>query len=122
MLRLAELLGLPVPTLPSLQNTLNPSFVTSGAASGGATSEELGPQSLWADEEEKKFYEELRELRGEVPASILGVPEDDQVAEEKAEETVEEKPIGEETAVPEEDLKDEEMGEAAELDAKKDEE
>ncbi|GAA5999470.1 hypothetical protein JCM5350_005782 [Sporobolomyces pararoseus] len=120
--QLAELLGLPVPTLPSLQNTLNPAFVTSGAASGGATSEELGPQSLWADEEEKKFYEELRELRGEVPASILGVPEDDQVAEEKAEDTVEEKPIGEETAVPEEDLKDEEMGEAAELDAKKDEE
>ena len=28
---------------------------------------------MWADEEDKKFYEELRELRGEVPGSILGV-------------------------------------------------
>ncbi|GAA6063250.1 hypothetical protein JCM10212_003613 [Sporobolomyces blumeae] len=73
--QLAELLGLAVPNLPSLQSTLNPSFVTSGAASGGAagSSEEMGPQSLWADEEEKKFYEDLRELKGEVPDSILGV-------------------------------------------------
>lgn len=36
----------------------------------------MGPQSLWADEEEKKFYEDLRELRGEVPAVILGVKDE----------------------------------------------
>ena len=28
---------------------------------------------MWVDEEDKKFYEELRELRGEVPGSVLGV-------------------------------------------------
>jgi regulator of nonsense transcripts 2 len=120
---LAELLGLPVPTLPSLQNTLNPSFVTSGAASGGATSaEDLGPQSLWADEEEKKFYEELRELRGEVPASILGVPEEEKPAEDKQEEVVEDKPVEEGVAAEAEEHKDEEPVDEDELEAKKAEE
>lgn len=28
---------------------------------------------MWVDEEDKRFYEELRELRGEVPGSVLGV-------------------------------------------------
>lgn len=74
--RLSELLSLPLPVLPSLQSSLNPSFVTAGASgAAGAGNDDLGPQSLWADEEEKKFYEDLRELRGEVPAAILGVPE-----------------------------------------------
>lgn len=121
--RLAELLGLGVPTLPSLQNTLNPSFVTSGAASGGGagSAEELGPQSLWADEEEKKFYEDLRELRGEVPASILGVPEGEKPSEEKQEEVIEEKEA-EETATEHDEIKDEEAVDEDELEAKKAEE
>jgi regulator of nonsense transcripts 2 len=124
--RLSELLGLAVPTLPSLQNTLNPSFVTSGAASGGGTgsAEELGPQSLWADEEEKKFYEELRELRGEVPASILGVPEEEKAveeksSEEKSDEVIEENPLGDATEDHEEETKDEEAVDEDALEAEK---
>lgn len=47
--------------------------MTNGTSSN-ATGEEIGgPGSIWQDEEEKKFYEELRELRGEVPGSVLGV-------------------------------------------------
>ncbi|GAA5822482.1 hypothetical protein JCM5353_000523 [Sporobolomyces roseus] len=118
--QLAELLGLAVPTLPSLQSTLNPSFVTSGAASGGgAAAEDMGPQSLWADEEEKKFYEDLRELRGEVPASILGVPEEQKPVEEKPEEITSETPV----EVDAEEVKtDEEVVDEDELEAKKAEE
>lgn len=76
--RLSELLNLPLPTLPSLQSSLTSSFVTgSGSSTTNAQSgEEMGPQSLWADEEEKKFYEDLRELRGEVPAVVLGVKDE----------------------------------------------
>ena len=85
--RLSELLGLPLPVLPSLQSSLNPSFVTAGSSGAAGTgNEDLGPQSLWADEEEKKFYEDLRELRGEVPAAILGVAEEEKT-EEKGKET-----------------------------------
>ncbi|GAA5860718.1 hypothetical protein JCM1840_001941 [Sporobolomyces johnsonii] len=84
--QLSELLSLPVPTLPSLQSTLNPAFVTAGASSATLAEAELGPQSLWADEEEKKFYEGVRELRGEVPGSVLGVPEEEKGEGEKEKE------------------------------------
>ncbi|GAA6002946.1 uncharacterized protein JCM10292_000260 [Rhodotorula paludigena] len=74
--QLSEVLALPLPVLPSLQSTLNTAFVTAGSSGATAGEGDLGPQSLWADEEEKKFYEDLRELRGEVPAAVLGVAED----------------------------------------------
>ncbi|GAA5985262.1 hypothetical protein JCM10908_002591 [Rhodotorula pacifica] len=74
--QLSELLSLPLPTLPSLQSSLTASFVTGSGTTSGGANEEMGPQSLWADEEEKRFYEDLRELRGEVPAVVLGVKEE----------------------------------------------
>lgn len=95
--------------------------MTSGAASGGAGSaEELGPGSLWADEEEKKFYEELRELRGEVPASILGVPEEEPpVVEQKPDEVAEEN--GTSVATPDEvqDIKESTVAEEVESEGTK---
>ncbi|PRQ75790.1 Armadillo-type fold [Rhodotorula toruloides] len=86
--QLAEVLSLPLPTLPSLQSTLNASIVTAGS-SGAASGEELGPQSLWADEEEKKFYEDLVELRGKVPNALLGVAEEEKVQEVEVKEEAE---------------------------------
>ncbi|POY76480.1 hypothetical protein BMF94_0681 [Rhodotorula taiwanensis] len=101
--QLSELLSLPLPTLPSLQSSLTASFVTSGSSAANASSEEMGPQSLWADEEEKRFYEDLRELRGEVPASVLGVKEEQvQPAPPNADALTEEVPMpedNEETSV-----------------------
>lgn len=64
---------MPVPVLPSLSSTLTSSIVGT-AGSSFSTGEEIGgPGSLWVDEEDKRFYEELRELRGEVPGSVLGL-------------------------------------------------
>ncbi|GAA5918328.1 hypothetical protein JCM6882_008215 [Rhodosporidiobolus microsporus] len=79
--QLSDLLGLTLPTLPSLTSTLQTSFVTAGS-SANASAEEMGPGSLWADEEERRFYEDLRDLRGEVPAALLGVPEEEKKKEE----------------------------------------
>ena len=59
--------------LPSLIAASAASIVTNGVSSFASGEEIGGPGSLWADEEDKKFYEELRELRGEVPGNILGV-------------------------------------------------
>lgn len=70
---MSEILGLPAPVLPSLASTLTTSIVT-GAGSSAAAGEEIGgPGSLWQDEEDKRFYEDLKELRGEVPGGVLGL-------------------------------------------------
>lgn len=94
--RLSELLSLPVPALPSLSSsTLTGSLITSGTSAFAASNEEIGgPGSLWIDEEDKRFYEDLKELRGEVPAGFLGVAvpkegEATEEAEKKTEEDVE---------------------------------
>ncbi|KAM0751324.1 ARM repeat-containing protein [Meredithblackwellia eburnea MCA 4105] len=71
--QLSEILGLPVPPLPSLTSASSASIVT-GAGTSSLTGEEIGgPGSLWPDEEDKRFYEELRELKGEVPGNVLGL-------------------------------------------------
>ena len=72
---LAELLGQTLPDLPSLpaQASILGTGVL-GTQSGAGAGEELGRGSRWADEEEKRFYEDLLDLRTEVPASILGAP------------------------------------------------
>lgn len=71
--RLSEILSVPVPVLPSLASTASTSILGIGGSSFTPGEEIGGPGSLWIDEEDKKFYEELRELQGEVPASVLGI-------------------------------------------------
>ena len=76
---LSESLSVPLPTLPPLANS---SVITGlGAASSNRANGEDGgiggPGSIWADEEEKRFYTDLMDLRGEVPGALLkGSPED----------------------------------------------
>lgn len=86
MSRLSELLGVPIPTLPSLGSTAIGSVVSAGTSSFVASEEVGGPGSLWIDEEDKNFYEDLRDLRGEVPASFLGVTTKEDAAQPSAEE------------------------------------
>ncbi|KAI5477244.1 regulator of nonsense transcripts 2 [Pseudohyphozyma bogoriensis] len=83
--QLSEVLGLSPPTLPSLTTTSASSIVTGGGSSFANGEEIGGPGSLWADEEDKKFYEDLRDLRREVPASILGVAVEKEDGKEDAE-------------------------------------
>lgn len=88
--RLSELLSLPAPILPSLVAAPSGLAVTNGQSKFNSGEDIGGPGSLWADEEDKKFYEELRELKGEVPGSVLGLKvEKEAVIEETAvEETI----------------------------------
>jgi regulator of nonsense transcripts 2 len=70
---LAESLALPLPTLPPLAST---SIVTGTgtstlAAMGNEDSSVGGSGSPWNDEEEKRFYVDLPDLRGEVPGALL---------------------------------------------------
>ncbi|GAA6033062.1 hypothetical protein JCM8097_000126 [Rhodosporidiobolus ruineniae] len=116
--QLSELLSLPLPALPSLQSTLNAAFVTAGATQGGAgANDEMGPGSIWQDEEERRFYEDLRDLRGEVPAAILGVPEEEVGKKEEGKEEKEEEKVEEEKPV---EMEEEKVEEAARVDAEAD--
>ncbi|KAH8924908.1 ARM repeat-containing protein [Atractiella rhizophila] len=67
---LSEVLGTSVPELPSLPSTTITSTISFGGSTGGPTEGE-GVGSIWADEEERKFYEDIVDLKGEVPGSVL---------------------------------------------------
>ena len=84
---LADLLGLAAPVLPTAA-TLSKSglqIVDSGS-SFQVRDDGPVPGGIWDDEEEKRFYEELLDLKEQVPASLLGIkeskakPEDEQAA------------------------------------------
>jgi regulator of nonsense transcripts 2 len=68
---LSEMLALPLPTLPVLASS---SIVTGTGTSLTAPreGEPLDPRSKWGDEEEQQFYEDLLDLKSEVPLSVLG--------------------------------------------------
>ena len=87
---LSELLGLPLPELPTLPTTT----IVTGSANLhqfnlGQDGDVGGAKSLWGDEEEKRFYEDIVDLKDEVPCLLLGVNPaalaDKKAAEEAAE-------------------------------------
>lgn len=73
MRSLAESLGVPLPTLPPLASTsIITGTGTSTSINGHSEDTTIGgPGSPWNDEEEKRFYTDLPDLRGEVPGSLL---------------------------------------------------
>jgi regulator of nonsense transcripts 2 len=71
---LADLLGLPSPVLPTAA-TLSKSglqIVDSGS-SFQVRDDGPVPGGIWDDEEEKRFYEELVDLKEHVPSALLGI-------------------------------------------------
>ncbi|KAF8609017.1 transcription factor [Ceratobasidium sp. AG-I] len=71
---LSDLLYLPMPSLPSASQK-NDSILlldgSSGLRQGGI--EDLPANSKWEDEEERRFYEDLPDLKDFVPKAVLGV-------------------------------------------------
>jgi regulator of nonsense transcripts 2 len=72
---LAETLSLSPPTLPGPDTASSSNAITGTGLSSnfGAGASELG---IWSDEEEKKFYEDLPDLKDEVPTMLLGLSAD----------------------------------------------
>ena len=70
---LAELLDLPQPVLPTAAS-LSKSSLHIIETTSSFTVRDTGPVpgGIWDDEEEKRFYEELADLKNFVPASFLG--------------------------------------------------
>ncbi|KAG9123986.1 hypothetical protein FRC07_013290 [Ceratobasidium sp. 392] len=70
---LSELLYLPMPSLPSASQKNDSILLLDGSSSfriGGI--EDLPANSKWEDEEERRFYENLTDLKDFVPKTILG--------------------------------------------------
>ncbi|KAI0057973.1 ARM repeat-containing protein [Artomyces pyxidatus] len=83
---LSELLYLPLPSLPtSSQNT---NSIQIGANSGSMLFDDNDDLTLsasggkWEDEEERRFFEDIQDLREVVPKSILGVEEGNEETKE----------------------------------------
>ncbi|TRM69332.1 transcription factor [Schizophyllum amplum] len=72
---LSELLSLSMPSLPTVSQKSDSILIGSGGASvlGGDGGEEITSGGKWEDEEERRFYEDVQDLKDFVPKSVLGI-------------------------------------------------
>jgi hypothetical protein len=79
-----------MPSLPTASQTSNSIQIGSNTSSLLAEDADelalLASGGKWEDEEERRFFEDIQDLREVVPKSILGVEEGKEVKEENAEE------------------------------------
>ncbi|KAH7912407.1 ARM repeat-containing protein [Hygrophoropsis aurantiaca] len=73
---LSELLYLPMPSLPTVSQKSD--SIQIGTNLGGGTGEDTDESMLisggkWEDEEERRFFEEIQDLKDFVPKSVLGI-------------------------------------------------
>ena len=93
---LSELLCLPMPNLPSASHKSESIMIGSNAGKGLGEDGELALSTAgkWEDEEERRFFEDIQDLRDFAPKSMLGLED----GEDKTS-------PGEEEKKPDEDLK-----------------
>lgn len=71
---LADLLGLPSPVLPTAATLAKGGLqIVDSASSFQVRDDGPVPGGIWDDEEEKRFYEELVDLKEHVPSGLLGI-------------------------------------------------
>jgi len=73
---LSELLYLPMPSLPSASQKSESIMIGSNAGKGLGEDGELALSTAggkWEDEEERRFFEDIQNLRDYVPKSVLGL-------------------------------------------------
>jgi regulator of nonsense transcripts 2 len=84
---ISDLLYLPMPSLPTAAQK-NESVLLLSAASGGQLDSEdtsFPTGGKWEDEEERRFHEDLQDLRDFVPKSVLGLDNNDKRGEQSKE-------------------------------------
>lgn len=73
---LADLLGLAAPVLPTAAGLTKGGLqIVDSGSSFQVRDDGPVPGGIWDDEEEKRFYEELIDLKEQVPSSLLGIKE-----------------------------------------------
>lgn len=71
--RLSDLLYLPMPHLPTVAEQTSSIGLADGSSSRGGDGDDVTAVGKWEDEEERRFYEDIPDLKDFVPKSILGV-------------------------------------------------
>ena len=82
--RLSELLNLPMPTLPAATQKSDSIMVSTGGQNE-IPEEIYTTGGKWEDEEERRFFEDIQDLRDFVPKSVLGFTESEQNAQNSVE-------------------------------------
>ncbi|TDL26278.1 ARM repeat-containing protein [Rickenella mellea] len=72
---LSELLYLPMPELPTQSQKADSILVSSGTGQGDAQEDIYTTGGKWEDEEERRFFEDLQDIRDFVPNTFLGIDE-----------------------------------------------
>lgn len=77
---LSELLSIPLPSLPTSSSKTDSIQINVGGSAGEGADEGIAVTSggKWEDEEERKFYEDIQDLKDFVPRSVLGLEEGDE--------------------------------------------
>ncbi|KAF9529410.1 armadillo-type protein [Crepidotus variabilis] len=70
---LSELLYLPLPSLPTASQKSDSILISNSNQLNGDSEEVTVTGGKWEDEEERRFYEEIQDLKDFVPSSVLGV-------------------------------------------------
>ncbi|KAL0564210.1 mRNA decay protein, partial [Marasmius crinis-equi] len=86
--QLSELLCLPLPSLPTSSRKTDSIQIglSNGNALGGEDGEKIFTTGgKWEDEEERKFFEEVQDLKDFVPKSVLGIDEEEEKPKEDEE-------------------------------------
>src|SRR5208283_2739547 len=75
LIRLSELLYLPLPSLPTDSQKYDSILIGGNPNQAGEESDDplLVSGGKWEDEEERRFFEDVQDLRDFVPASVLGI-------------------------------------------------
>jgi regulator of nonsense transcripts 2 len=92
--RLSELLYLPLPTLPAASQKSDSIVIGTGSnQTNGEMDDTYTIGGKWEDEEERKFFEDVQDLKDFVPSSVLGVDDmgDPAADQEKEKETEKER-------------------------------
>lgn len=85
--RLSEFLNLPLPVLPTAVQKPDSIFLSTNNETNGISEEIVTSGGKWEDEEERRFYEEIQDLKDFVPSSVLGVDSSDTEEAEKNKES-----------------------------------
>ncbi|KAG9316714.1 ARM repeat-containing protein [Chiua virens] len=86
---LSELLYLPMPALPTASQKSD--SIQIGTHSGGMHADDsedmsIAPGGKWEDEEERKYFEDIQDLKDFVPKSFLGIESEETIDKAAAEE------------------------------------
>lgn len=83
---LSELMYLPMPSLPTASQKSDSIQIGGNAVSGDEEDPLANSRGKWEDEEERRFFEDIQDLKDFVPKSVLGIESDEKEDQEIAEE------------------------------------